>query len=115
MEMWAPGQKEKFTALQSQIAEVEKQLKGLVKNPAEQKKAQERLAALRRELPVPVRTPIMRELPKDRRRKTHLFFRGNFLDTGKELTEGVPAVFPPLPPGQPANRLALARGLLDAK
>ncbi|MBI1917756.1 MAG: PSD1 domain-containing protein [Planctomycetes bacterium] len=117
MEMWAPGQKEKFTALQSQIAEVEKQLKALAKNPVEQKKAQERLAALRRDLAAvqPMRTPIMRELPKDRRRKTHLFFRGNFLDTGKQVAEGVPATFPPLPPGQAVDRLALARWLVDAK
>jgi len=117
METWAPGQKEKAAALQSQIAEVEKQLKGLAKNPPEQKKAQERLAVLRRDLAAvqPVRTPIMRELPAAQRRKTHLFFRGNFLDKGKEVGEGVPATFHPLPSGQPVNRLTLARWLVDAK
>ncbi len=37
--------------------------------------------------------PIFRELAKNRRRKTHIQLRGNFLDKGKEVTAGLPAVF----------------------
>ena len=57
--------------------------------------------------------PIMRELAKASRRKTQLQHRGNFLDPGKEVSEGVPSTFPPLPDGAPRNRLALARWLVD--
>lgn len=57
--------------------------------------------------------PILRELPADRRRKTHLQYRGNFLDLGPEVQPGVPAAFHPLPPDVPADRLALARWLVD--
>ncbi len=58
--------------------------------------------------------PVMKELEGDKRRKTHVQFRGNFRALGEEVTEGVPAVFPPLPAGAPTNRLALARWLVDA-
>ncbi len=57
--------------------------------------------------------PVMRELPADRRRTTKLQHRGNFLDTGDAVTEGVPAAFPPLPKGAPRNRLTLARWLVS--
>jgi mono/diheme cytochrome c family protein len=57
--------------------------------------------------------PIMRELPPDKRRVTKLQYRGNFLDTGDTVTEGVPAAFHPLPEGAAANRLTLARWLVS--
>ncbi len=47
-------------------------------------------------------------------RQTFVHVRGNFLEKGKEVTAGVPAVFPPLPNDQPTNRLALARWLVRA-
>jgi mono/diheme cytochrome c family protein len=59
-----------------------------------------------------VTTPIMRELPPDKRRKTHIFRRGNFLDIDREVTPGVPALFRPLPADRPPDRLALARWLM---
>lgn len=62
-----------------------------------------------------VPTPIMRELPKDRRRKTHIMIRGNFLDKGREVTPGVPAIFHPLPESKEINRLTLAKWLVDPK
>ncbi|MBL9212871.1 MAG: DUF1553 domain-containing protein [Opitutaceae bacterium] len=58
-------------------------------------------------------SPIMRELPADQRRTTHVQLRGNFRALGEEVTPGVPAAFPPLPAGAPANRLSLARWLVD--
>ena len=68
-----------------------------------------RLAGLKPETTV----PIFRELAPGQRRKTQIQRRGNFLDLGKEVNEGVPAAFPPLPDGVPRDRLALARWLVD--
>ena len=75
----------------------------------------EQVAKLRKEvaaLPI-VTTPIMRELPKKQKRTTRIHIRGNFLNEGKEVIPGVPALSAPLPKDQPPNRLALARWLVD--
>jgi len=61
----------------------------------------------------PVTVPIMREMPDGRRRKTSLQHRGNYLDLGPQVSEGVPAVLPSLPKEAPLNRLTLARWLVD--
>ncbi len=55
---------------------------------------------------------VMKEL--DKPRKTHVFVKGSFLNPGKEVQPGVPAVLHPLPPeeSQP-NRLSLARWLVS--
>ena len=78
--------------------------------------ARERLAALRAELASlkPETTvPIARDLPSNARRKTNVQVRGNFLDLGPEVSEGVPAVFPALPSDAPRNRLTLAKWLVS--
>jgi mono/diheme cytochrome c family protein len=56
--------------------------------------------------------PVLRELAEGRRRKTHVQERGNFLVKGKEVSEGVPSILPPLPEGAPRNRLGLALWLV---
>ncbi len=56
--------------------------------------------------------PIQRELPPGKRRKTFIQYRGNFLDRGPQVSEGVPAAFHPLPKDLPPNRLALAKWLV---
>lgn len=61
----------------------------------------------------PVELPIMRELASDKRRVTHLMIKGNFLSPGDEVQAGLPAAFPPLPPGALNNRLGLARWLVS--
>ena len=58
-------------------------------------------------------SPVMRELPADKHRVTKMQHRGNYLDVGKEVEPGTPAAFPPLPKGARADRLALARWLVD--
>ena len=78
-------------AVRKQIADVQKQLADLK----------------------PETVPIMKELPMGQRRITKIQHRGNYLDLGKEVTEGVPAAFPPLPDGAPRNRLTLAKWLVD--
>ncbi len=57
--------------------------------------------------------PIMKEIPEGQRRITKVQFRGNYLDLGPEVTEGVPEAFPPLPEGAPMNRLSLAQWLVS--
>ncbi|MCI0684228.1 MAG: DUF1553 domain-containing protein [Gemmataceae bacterium] len=81
----------------------------------ELKATRDRIAALKKELPKikGITTPIMKELPDKQQRKTKIHIRGNFLDEGNEVTAGLPALFPPLPPGQPLNRLGVARWLVD--
>ncbi|MCI0464209.1 MAG: PSD1 and planctomycete cytochrome C domain-containing protein [Gemmataceae bacterium] len=61
-----------------------------------------------------ITTPVMRELPEKQRRTTHIHIRGNFLDKGKQVSPGVPSLFPPLRTAKPqaANRLDLARWLV---
>jgi mono/diheme cytochrome c family protein len=61
----------------------------------------------------PLTVPIMHELQGKERRKTNIQHRGNFLDIGKEVSEGTPAAFPPLPPGAPLNRLTVAKWLMS--
>ncbi|MEX0793809.1 MAG: PSD1 and planctomycete cytochrome C domain-containing protein [Pirellulaceae bacterium] len=48
-------------------------------------------------------------------RVTRLHQRGNFLTPGEEVTPGTPAKFTPLPVDAPADRLALARWLVDGE
>lgn len=61
----------------------------------------------------PPTTPILRELPADRRRKTHILIRGSFLAPGKEVEAGVPRIFGDLPPDTPRNRLDFAHWLMS--
>ncbi len=61
----------------------------------------------------PVLTPIMRELPDGKKRLTKIHLRGDWLNQGNEVKPGIPKMFPPLPQGLPANRLALAKWLVD--
>jgi hypothetical protein len=74
-----------------------------------------RLAEIKRELAAikPNTVPVMHELAGEKRRKTHIQFRGNFLALGAEVTEGVPAAFHPLGKDAAPNRLALAHWLID--
>lgn len=61
----------------------------------------------------PTTVPIMRELADGKRRKTKIQLRGNFMVLGDEVDPGTPEIFHPLPADQPADRLALAKWLID--
>jgi hypothetical protein len=80
----------------------------------ELKADRDRLAEVKKSLAAmkPSTVPIMKELTGAERRKTRLQFRGNFLDLGDEVKEGVPAVFPPIGAASP-NRLDLAKWLVS--
>ncbi|MCH8047870.1 MAG: PSD1 domain-containing protein [Planctomycetes bacterium] len=100
-----------------QQARIEVEISKLEKAPAAKNKKpnDKQIAALKKQLAAikGVTTPIMRELPAGRRRKTRIQLRGNFLVTDKEVTAGVPAAFHPLPEGSKPNRLGLAKWLVD--
>jgi mono/diheme cytochrome c family protein len=59
-------------------------------------------------------TPIFRELSANKRRKTNMQIRGNYLNLGKEVEPGIPAAFNP-PPEKNPNRLTFARWLVSAE
>ncbi|MDB5310400.1 MAG: hypothetical protein JWO38_4602 [Gemmataceae bacterium] len=107
---WTPELLEKKKKLEAETADLEAKLKG--KKPEEMKPERDKLAALKKQLAEvkPLTTvPIMRDLPTGQRRKTRLQFRGNFLDLGEEVAEGVPTAFPPLPKAAPKDRLTFAK------
>jgi len=61
----------------------------------------------------PVTVPIMSERGSHNRRTTKIQLRGNFLDVDRPVSEGTPAVLPPLSAGAPRDRLGLAKWLVD--
>ena len=81
----------------------------------ELKATRDKLAETKKQLEAlkPVTVPILRELKAAARRKTKLQYRGNFMDLGQEVTEGVPAAIHPIAGETPPDRLALAKWLVD--
>lgn len=60
-----------------------------------------------------VPTPILQELPTDKRRTTHLFERGNWLTPGEVVTEDIPEALGGMSEGETADRMAMAKWLVD--
>lgn len=60
----------------------------------------------------PVSVPVLRELPAEQHRTTHVMTRGNFRNPGEAVEAGVPAFLHALPANAPANRLGLAQWLV---
>ncbi|MBX9677900.1 MAG: PSD1 and planctomycete cytochrome C domain-containing protein [Gemmataceae bacterium] len=79
------------------------------------KAAADKLTAAKTQLAAikPVPTPIMRELGEKQRRTTKIHNRGNWLDLGKKVEPGVPAMFHSLKKEDSANRFALAHWLVS--
>jgi mono/diheme cytochrome c family protein len=82
---------------------------------AEPRKTRDAIAAKLASIQPMTSVPVMRELPADRQRTTRVQLRGNFLNVGDEVKPGVPSAFPPLPEGEPANRLSFAKWLVDPR
>jgi len=76
-------------------------------------KQREPIAALRKSMPRFPTTMVMEERRPEHARTTHIHRRGEFLSLGEEVQPGVPSVLHPLPQDAPANRLTLARWLVD--
>lgn len=63
-----------------------------------------------------VRTPVLKELPKDKRRETHILVKGSYTQLGDVVQPGVMATFlpPPKPTGDgPLTRLDLANWITN--
>jgi hypothetical protein len=73
------------------------------------------MARLKKELAEvkPAQAAVMKELPVDKRRPTHVLVKGNWMSKGDSVEPGVPASLNPLPNGAPANRLGVAAWLVD--
>ncbi|MEP0843627.1 MAG: DUF1553 domain-containing protein, partial [Phycisphaerae bacterium] len=71
------------------------------------------IAAKRKSIASPTTSLVMEE--RAHKRPTHLHPRGEFLAKGEPVEPGVPAVLPPLPADQPADRLTFARWLFDER
>lgn len=77
--------------------------------------SRKQIAAMRKELDSlkPPMTAIMRELPPNRARESHVLIKGNFLSKGPAVQPAVLSAFNPMPSGAPANRLGLAMWIVD--
>jgi len=80
---------------------------------AELKSLRDEIAALAKTKPAIPTLPVMVELPEKDRRVTRVLHKGNFLDPGETVAPAVPKSLHPFAPGAPANRLGLARWLVD--
>ncbi len=60
-----------------------------------------------------IKLPVMKELPTDKQRKSHILILGNFLSKAEEVQAGTPTYFPALPADAPKNRLGVALWLTN--
>jgi hypothetical protein len=63
----------------------------------------------------PTKLPIMKELEADKHRVSYVFVKGNWMDKGETVTSGVPDLMPPLPEGEKADRLGMAKWLVSGE
>ncbi len=61
----------------------------------------------------PLKVPVMRELPADSSRKSHVFVRGNWLVHGEEVLPAVPDALNQSISSTPSDRLELANWLMN--
>ena len=73
--------------------------------------ANETIAAIWRSYPESAAQLVLNERP--RMRETHILTRGDFLQPGRTVEPGVPAILNPLPANAPPTRLTFARWLVD--
>ena len=110
-----PEERARSQKLKDAVAELQKlpATTDLLGGAAVRQAIQDRIADLQKQEAAikPATTLVMQELPKPR--ETKVMIRGNFKNLGDAVTPGVPAKLHPLPDGAPANRLGLARWLVD--
>jgi len=78
-------------------------------------KARKPIEALRKQVPGLNSTMVLRERPADNPRSTYRYHRGEYLSRKERVQPAVLKIFPPLPDGQPANRLTFARWLASER
>lgn len=110
-------QRKAIEALEAELKQLELQLAEASDESDETKtlkqdidRTKKSLAAARGAFP---KTPVMRELAANKRRKTQIHIRGNFLDQGDPVEASVPEVFGAWPDGAPVNRLGVAQWLMQ--
>jgi len=77
--------------------------------------ARKPIDALNKQLPRLNSTMVLRERPTDNPRQTYRYHRGEYLSRKEQVQPAVLEIFPPLPEGQPANRLTFARWLASER
>lgn len=120
VETWA-STPQQILALASKAAELTGPQKDQVRDfyvrnlAPEAAKERSALASAKRDLAAakPDTVPVMRELSQEKARETKVQIRGNYLNLGDVVTAGTPAVFPPLREGLSANRLGIAKWIVD--
>ena len=87
-----------------------------IRNVAPEAKDQRaKAAALQKQVDAikPVTVPMMKDLTGKDRRVTRIQLRGNWQALDEVVQGGVPSAFPPLPKGMVADRLGMAKWLVD--
>lgn len=118
LRLTTPEQEQQAAAVDGELQPLQRQLQALENSPEtaaprqeltnQIQAAQKRKDAILAAAPV---TMIMRELPTPR--ETFVLIRGAYNKPGERVTPALPAALSPLPPGEPLNRLGLARWLVD--
>ncbi len=112
-EIWDPTRRQKKLALETEL----RSLTGQQLDPASASVAV-RIGQLQRQLPQyqPITTvPIQKAVAETQQRTTKIHLRGNWQNLGEEVSPGVPKAFHPLEIDHTANRLDLARWLVDRR
>jgi hypothetical protein len=99
----SPEQEAQLAALRRDLAQLDAR-----SQPREFARLKQTEADLLQSIPTAM---VMEEMARPR--MTRVLLRGDYLSEGEVVTPGVPASLPPLRPGAPANRLGLARWLID--
>ena len=114
-----PEQAAKQVEIRAELARRQAELDQLAKAKSPEatrlKALKDQIAALKKQEQTirPATTMVMQELPQPR--ETHVLIRGSHNVKGDRVEPGVPKVLHPLPGNPPANRLALARWLVDPR
>jgi hypothetical protein len=117
LEVPTPEQEAKRKPLLAQIADLEAQQKAQKPDAdkAAAKALNDKIDGLKKQvadLHIPT-TLVMEEKADGQTPSTYMRIKGAFLSKGDLVTGATPAILPPLPPGEPANRLTLAQWLVD--
>jgi hypothetical protein len=108
MPLLSEAQQNRMAALKAEIATLEKTPPATPEAKAEMEKKRKALAEIK-----PTNLPVMKELPTEKRRPSHVLVLGNFLLKAEPVEPGVPAAFHKMPAGAPMNRLGLAQWLVS--
>jgi hypothetical protein len=110
-----PEQEKKLSDLASQIAAAKADLEKDPKGTASAAQ-RERIASLEKQVAdLRALIPKVRVMqPASQQRPTHILIRGDYLNPGKEVTAGIPAVFGQRP-NENTSRLALARWIVSGE